>query len=379
MSRIRRTLYNRCHIARGANLLVAFSGGHSSSALSYAIHDIIKQNTWVKVFSLTLVHVDQTRVSPKFNPDESERFLTQVREQMEWFGCPHHIVSLEQLFEGHSTIAMQSLFQTLESDSAREDMLQNLREQLLVQFARDNQFPFLLLGDSCTRLAIRTLGNTAKGRGRGLPLELAFSRLYEEEGVTLVRPMKEVLDKEAAIMMRLVGMKCGSCRTFSTATDLHSTIDRIAETFVLRVQRDYPSTVHTILRSADRLKFSGKDPATCPLCRSPMPPSELDLARDSHQQGHPLSTFVCMCYSCRRNLGSVHEHLLEGLAESSGDVQDPLDEMLPSYVVQRRQLNEDQLRSQLQGFLLEDLREDQEEGDQSAARCDSSTPPSDPS
>ena len=81
-----------------------------------------------------------------------------------------------------AAIAMQSLFQTLESDSAREDMLHNLREQLLVQFARDNQFPFLLLGDSCTRLAIRTLGNTAKGRGRGLPLELAFSRLYEEEG-----------------------------------------------------------------------------------------------------------------------------------------------------------------------------------------------------
>jgi len=136
---------------------------------------------------------------------------------------------------GNQRESLNNLFQSIKTVTAKEDLLYHFKNLLLLQLARKNQYPspasFLsllaspssqnhfslpfplppppslplswrcnkvFLADNGTRLAIRVIAFTSKGRGYTLPFETCFSDKRFPD-VTFLRPMKEILAKEVGI------------------------------------------------------------------------------------------------------------------------------------------------------------------------------------
>lgn len=71
--------------------------------------------------------------------------------------------------EGDKTARLQRLFSALPSPTSRMDLLSILRTRLIVEVAKSRGCEAVLWGDTTTKLAEKTLAETAKGRGFSLP------------------------------------------------------------------------------------------------------------------------------------------------------------------------------------------------------------------
>ncbi len=114
-----------------------------------------------------------------------------------------------------------------------------------------------MIGESANNLAVRVISDISKGRGFTVPLVIKDfdSHLSGIKNITFIRPVKDALLKELAFYSHLHGVKSVFYPDLTTALPLKTTsIDRLTESFIASLQADYPSTVHTILRTTEKLK-----------------------------------------------------------------------------------------------------------------------------
>ena len=90
--------------------------------------------------------------------------------------------------------ALARLLANLSSPTSKGDITGILLRKLVVSFAKRHNCEAILWGDSTTRLAKRTLAETAKGRGASLPWIVADGELLH--GVPFYYPMRDLLGKE---------------------------------------------------------------------------------------------------------------------------------------------------------------------------------------
>ncbi|XP_062327898.1 cytoplasmic tRNA 2-thiolation protein 2 isoform X1 [Osmerus eperlanus] len=158
--------------------------------------------------------------------------------------------------------ALQRLFASIKTLTAREDMLQTLRHHLILYVARSEGFSKVMLGDSCTRLAVRLLSSISLGRGSALAMDTGFSDTRYGD-VVLVRPMRDYSSKEIAFYNRMFGVPTVFIPALDTKVPDKASIQRLTESFVTKLQADFPATVSTIYRTGEKLHTACPHQTSC--------------------------------------------------------------------------------------------------------------------
>jgi len=212
----------------------------------------------------------------------------------------------------------------VQDPSQREDVAAHLRHALLLAVAGAWRCNKLAVGDSATRMAVRTVERSSKGRGEGLPGELQAvdaraSRAWG--GATVVRPCREVLARDLAAYAHLMGLggaggptlaSAMSARSEEAGAVLKGTIGALCERFLETMQAEGGTTTHTVLNSASRLRafgFNRPGAMAPPPVRSPV---DMRLPLGERSPGPEAAVVLCrlclspgavgapeMCLACR--------------------------------------------------------------------------------
>ncbi|KAI9286277.1 hypothetical protein BC943DRAFT_276584, partial [Umbelopsis sp. AD052] len=153
---------------------------------------------------------------------------------------------------------LKALFQHIGKNSAREDIYWHLKMNMLYRRAQKEKCDFIFLGESSTRQAIKMISMTSKGRGYSAALDVGSDNTITYQNMTIIRPMKDMLAKEIAVYNRNHNIDGFVIPTtnWSTKATSKSSIERLTEEFITGLDRDFPSTVSTVSRTASKLTVS---------------------------------------------------------------------------------------------------------------------------
>lgn len=154
------------------------------------------------------------------------------------------------------------------------------RQHLILHTARINSYSKVMMGDSCTRLAIKLLSNIALGRGAALAADTAFSDSRYGD-VLMLRPMRDYSSKEICFYNRLFKVPSVFIPGLDTKSADKASIQRLTESFLVKLQADFPSTISTVYRTSEKLQTA------CP------PQSSSSSSSSSSEV--PQKCLLCLC------------------------------------------------------------------------------------
>lgn len=163
----------------------------------------------------------------------------------------------------------QQALRSMDSASSRMDMVDIARRKLILAFAQKQGCDGVLYGDSTTRLAERTLSETAKGRGGSLPWLTGDNVSFD--GIICTYPMRDLLRKELKDYANIPSPSLAPLIQESppqvVTSSKNATIDGLMSLYFESVEQSYPNIVANVVRTSSKLKapIAGLQP--CTICR----------------------------------------------------------------------------------------------------------------
>lgn len=205
---------------------------------------------------------------------------------------------------------ISALMNSLTSATARADVLPILRTRLVVEEAKRLGCEGILWSDSTTRLAEKTLTETAKGRGFSLPWQTADGE--SAFGIAFNYPLRDLLKKELVSYINLSEpslrpLVSESSNTVTNMSSRNTTIDDLMKEYFESVEENFPSIVSNVVRTAGKLEAtpgSSSNPR-CSLCNMPVPDGRFGIHGWGGDQQDGLSSNGSsqgLCYGCTRSV-----------------------------------------------------------------------------
>ncbi|KAJ4362378.1 Cytoplasmic tRNA 2-thiolation protein 2 [Neocucurbitaria cava] len=209
------------------------------------------------------------------------------------------------------------LVNSLTSATARADVLTTLRTRLIVEHAKLSGCESILWGDSTTRLAEKTLAETAKGRGFSLPWQIADGQT--PFGINFHYPLRDVLKKELVSYINMAEPSLAtlvyepsSGATQASMSSKNTTIDDLMKQYFESVEENFPSIVSNVVRTTgklDRPATSTSD-TYCSLCSMPVPGGRFGIHGWGGDQQDGVNAesnegTSNLCYGCTRSIPQV--------------------------------------------------------------------------
>ncbi|CAJ1066556.1 cytoplasmic tRNA 2-thiolation protein 2 [Xyrichtys novacula] len=300
-------------------VLLAVSGGPSSCSMLSLVQEGLSQSAHKKLrFLPGIVYIDEGGAISQ-SMEERQRIVAELQAVFKGTGFPFHIVPLEQVLDLPSSVLvtgpptsdqpasaykaavdhfiqnnssifsappdqeetsppsqketslpdiqesrvhlLQQLIGSVKTLTAKADLLNILRQHLLVHTARAEGYSKLMLGDSCTRLAVKLLTSVSLGRGAQLPQDTGFSDPRYGD-ITLMRPMRDYSSKEIAFYNHMFKVPSVFIPSLETKTTDKASIQRLTEGFVTKLQADFPHTVSAIYRTSEKLQTAFRSSST---------------------------------------------------------------------------------------------------------------------
>lgn len=208
---------------------------------------------------------------------------------------------------------LQELVGSMPSATSRADVISTLLTRLLVDVAKKNHCESILFGDSTTRLAEKTLTETAKGRGFSLPWQV--SEGLSPHGVGFNYPSRDLLKKELVTFSSLTIppltelIVYQESSTHISASSKTTTIDDLMVQYFESVEENYPSIVANVVRTSSKLKPLPSDDVTaCEVCGLPVTQGTDGIfgwGGDQNSDSRPAtehSQHSILCYGCSRSI-----------------------------------------------------------------------------
>lgn len=288
-------------IRDGDKVLVAYSGGPSSSCLLNLIKEGLGQNAHKKLrFNPALLFIDEDLSLEELQSD-SKSSNRKIVEIVADSGFPVYKCSLAQAFDvkhsenedtgnvadlsggkeqsitelKHSMKAadeLKSLLSSMTSLTAKEDILHRLKQQIYIEIARTYGYSKVMTGHSATRLAVTLMTDISQGRGSQVGMDTTFAD-YRLADITFVKPIRDLSAKEVAVYNAFMNVPTVVIPTLTTKTLEGSSIEHLTEAFVVGLQTEYPSTISNIMRTGEKLTSdnnSKSDNSHCSLCQAPL-------------------------------------------------------------------------------------------------------------
>lgn len=216
--------------------------------------------------------------------------------------------------QGHATERLQELIASMPSATSKVDIISTLLTRLLVDVAKRNECEAILFGDSTTRLAERTLTQTAKGRGFSLPWQVSDG--MSPYGILFNYPLRDLLKKELVTFSSLPSPPLSDLiisqepSSNISASSKLTTIDDLMAQYFETVEKDYPSIVANVVRTSSKLKpMIGDETTACSLCGLPVSEGTDgifgwggDQNSDSRVETENVNGSGVLCYGCSRSI-----------------------------------------------------------------------------
>jgi cytoplasmic tRNA 2-thiolation protein 2 len=220
--------------------------------------------------------------------------------------------------EAPSTERLQKLLGSMSSATSRSDIVSTLLSRLLVDVARRNGCEGALFGDCTTRLAEKTLTETAKGRGFSLPWQISDGS--SPYGITYYYPLRDVLKREIMAFSSLTSLSLTELivqrapTAHISASSKLTTIDDLMSQYFESVEENFPSIVANVVRTTSKLKsLSVDDTEACGLCGLPVARGTDGIhgwGGDQNSDSRPSEVanngnhHGILCYGCSRSINS---------------------------------------------------------------------------
>jgi cytoplasmic tRNA 2-thiolation protein 2 len=221
---------------------------------------------------------------------------------------PPHNVSQKSRTE-----VLQQLVGSMPSATSRMDVIANLLTRLLVDVAKRNGCESILFADSATRLAEKTLTETAKGRGFSLPWQVSDG--MSPYGVGFNYPLRDLLKKELVAFSSLTMPSLTSLIIFQgpscqiSASSKLTTIDDLMAQYFESVEENYPSIVANVVRTSSKLQsLTGGETIACGLCGLPVAEGTDGIygwggdQNSASRAAKPDGSQEVLCYGCSRSI-----------------------------------------------------------------------------
>lgn len=218
-------------------------------------------------------------------------------------------------FVGTAAERMAYLMKSISSVTSKADISATLLLRLLVGIAERNSCGSILFGDSTTRLAEKTLTETAKGRGFSLPWQVSDG--MSPYGIHFHYPLRDLLKKELFSFSSMTTPPLTNLIIYQnrstqvSASSKSTSIDDLMAQYFESVEENYPSIVANVVRTASKLNPPPpvENSPECTFCGLPVADgtdgingwggdqtSEVEPNQDSrHNVG-------ILCYGCARSI-----------------------------------------------------------------------------
>lgn len=307
-------------------LMLALSFGASSVSLLHILDHLLKRQagkTGRTGFVLKVIFVDIE------NQNSSQDLLTSVKQSYPDFDVAslplHDVFRLvpdnDKLLDLIPPVVgedldpaekLTRLFDSLTSATARSDVITTLRTRVVVEYAKSTGCEGVLWGDSTTKLAEKTLAETAKGRGFSLPWHVADGE--SPFGPTFNYPLRDLLKKELVSYVDVVGEHLPSLIVYSAPTQAsmsskNTTIDDLMKQYFESVEENFPSIVSNVVKTTGKLEATSTTTSTarCNLCSMPVSDERFGIngwGGDQHGtvDDPKPGNGVQLCYGCTRSI-----------------------------------------------------------------------------
>ncbi|KAL2075580.1 hypothetical protein VTL71DRAFT_523 [Oculimacula yallundae] len=211
------------------------------------------------------------------------------------------------------TERLQALVRSMPSATSQKDIATTLLTRLLVDVAKRNGCESILFGDSTTKLAEKTLTETAKGRGFSLPWQVSDG--MSSYGIGFNYPLRDLLKKELVHFSSLTTppltdlVILQNASSHISASSKLTTIDDLMVQYFESVEENYPSIVANVVRTSSKLKaLSGDSTTACGLCGLPVTEGNDGIfgwGGDQNSDSRPAksdSDHGVLCYGCSRSI-----------------------------------------------------------------------------
>ncbi|GAN00665.1 cytoplasmic tRNA 2-thiolation protein 2-like [Mucor ambiguus] len=319
---------------------------------------------------------------PEFTKSDTfDKILKSTSGGIENGEYEHYVKCVQSNSNKSQAEQLKQLFTNIKKTTAKEDLLWNIKMEMLVTVARREGCPYIFMADSATRQAIKMISMTSKGRGYSVALDVSVDNTQSFKDLCIMRPMKDMLSKEIGFYNHFANVAQFETLpyNFSTMMPGKTSIDRLTEEFIVSIEQEFPSTVSTICRTVMKLTPAANMDLTktCAICLMPL---EADIGAwrqhitvadvlDADESKIKQQSSGCgdcsgpdggccssgstadkeprtdmnkfLCYSCQVNLKDYNE---ESIAS------------LPPYVAENvcNQSRDSRLLSQIKDFLIED-------------------------
>lgn len=278
--------------------LIAVSSGPSSRAMVHLFAQSCSGEARKKVLmSAILVCVDEGD-SAQDNLDM--KFLEKLSQQ---YNYPAYVASLDSSLlkvedwkpNTNSNTKGGSLLDLCNTGTSKHDMLAQRREDILQRAAVKLGCTSILLGTSANRAATLLISNTCLGRG--------FTALAEHK-IPFYQPMRDFLLKEIVMYNRNLGLEWEFVPNLATKQAPKNSIHQLTEAFINGLQSEYPHTIHTLLKSGDKLTApsSTSYSSSCSVCGSVI--SAIPTYFINEPDDRPF------CYGCKRMLRECNTDII---------------------------------------------------------------------
>lgn len=313
-------------------LLFPLSFGASSAALLYILdHHLQGQLDRMNrvAYQLHVIHVDLYMDAPdrkestillgKFQALFPRHTYSTVglEEALKLDRIDWNSIGMERPYSKDSQMSgaeqLRELFGSMPSATSRADIISILLTRLLVDIAKKSNCESILFGDSTTRLAEKSLAETAKGRGFSLPWQISDGS--SPYGIGFNYPMRDLLKKEVGAFTSLTTPPLTDMIVHQeplsriSASSKLTTIDDLMAQYFESVEENYPSIVANVVRTSSKLKALNGDMTTsCGLCGLPVAEgtggifgwggdqsTEIQLGTEHQHSG-------ILCYGCSRSI-----------------------------------------------------------------------------
>lgn len=249
----------------GEKILICLSGGANSACLLHLMDSCNNPEKTTKMmkFIPEVLFFDDSSI---YNIPESE--VTEYLQTIEkTYKCLVHRVKIEEV--------SPEFVNTLKGDTQRVSGLLYIEiHKWIGILANRLGIKKVVTGESASRIASMVLAGICKGAGASV--NVYSGETYELDGVKFSKPMKDLLDKEICIYQHLYKLPLLYRPLLGESGFEKQTIDGLVENFLHNLQSKFPSTTHTLLRTASKL-VPVRLEQKCELCNGPKDSPLCDL------------------------------------------------------------------------------------------------------
>lgn len=312
-------------------ILLLLSFGSSSLVLLHLLHEHVTrqlERIGHQAYEVDVLHIDESSLHGRALPGKELNHLQVIYPKHSY-----HVARLEDIFppreDGEDDKALLGVLPQVSSQlepanrlrncllglpsaSSVEDVMSILRIRLAVHKAKSFGCEAIFWGDSTTRLAEKTLAETAKGRGFSLPWQI--NSTSSPHGVVFMYPLRDILRKELELFADLLepSLKTFICNDTAKRKPIvssrNSSIDELMTLYFESVEQNYPSIISNVVRTGSKLQPSDIPGSSerCAMCGLPAPKGSMGTENweGNQRMTRPEASgeSQTLCYGCCRSL-----------------------------------------------------------------------------